>query len=394
MDQYNKLWKWLKENSVSKYDGAHSIHTPKKLTYETISKLDIANKDIFVLFNVEFVVTLLEKGVRADNITFLSDHSNKKILMDKLGIKYIMRDMNTEKKFDVVIGNPPYQDDSTGESTKTTNLYVPFFHKAVSLLNDTGVASMIIPSDWIGPNNSAFKTYIFNCRQIKEIELHPYQKYFKVKKATCNVVLDKTYHGDCKFIDEKSNEKFIDLREQEFLSKDNSDIKYRNLFAKKPSMGYRWLRGKLTRNQIVEDKNGVEFIEGCGRAGQPLDIKKIPASLETTGAGLHKIVMPNVGGTNGDLGNNVKIAESHQVGGHGVVFLVTESKEESANLLAYLNTKPIKELIKRVKTSSPNSKILFEKIPDVDLSIAWDDKKVYYHFGFDQETIDYIESNN
>lgn len=392
MGKYDKLWKWLKTNSVSKYDGSHSIYTPKELTSETVSKINTDNKSILVLFNVEFVISLLEKNVRAEKISFLSDHNHKTMLIEKLGVKYIMTDMNNTKKFDVIIGNPPYQDDSTGESTKTTNLYVPFFHKAVSLLNDDGIVSMIIPSDWIGPNHSSFKNYIFNSRQIKEIDLHPYQKYFKVKKATCNIILDKSYIGDCKFTDEKGNSEILDLRDQEFLSKDNSDIKYRNLFANQPTMGYRWLRGKLNRNQIVEDPNGIEYIEGCGRAGQPLDIKKIPASLETTGAGLHKIVMPNVGGTNGDLGNNVKVAESHQVGGHGVVFLTTNSKTESENLLAYLNTKPIKELIKRVKKSSPNSKILFEKIPDVNLSIKWDDQKVYTHFGFSQEIINYVES--
>lgn len=311
-----------------------------------------------------------------------------------LDITYISKDtfFNMNKKFDVVLGNPPYQDDSTGESTKTTNLYAPFFYKAEKILSENGVMSMIIPSDWIGPNNSEFKKYIFNSRQIKQIELHPYQKYFKVKKATCNVILDKNYSGDCEVIDEGGNRDFIDLRTQDFLSKNNSDIAFRNLFSGCKDMGYRWLRGKLNRNQIVEDLNGVEYIEGCGRAGQPLDIKLIPASLETTGAGLHKIVMPNVGGTNNDLGNNVKIAEPHQVGGHGVVFLTTGSKKESENLLAYLNTKPIKELIKRVKKSSPNSKILFEKIPDVDLSINWDDDKVYNHFGFDQETIEYVKS--
>jgi len=392
MGKYDKLWKWLKDKSLEKYSGSHAIHTPKDLTTQTISKIDTVDKNILVLFNVEFVITLLEDGIEPLQITFLSDNAHKTNLVHRLGIKYVMTDMNTSKKFDVVIGNPPYQDDSTGKSTKTTNLYVPFFYKAESLVSDNGIVSMIIPSDWVGPNNSNFKDYIFNSRHIKEIELHPYQKYFKVKKATCNVILDKSYNGDCKFTDENKNTIMIDLRAQEFLSKDNADIKYRNLFSNYPTMGYRWLRGKLNRNQIIEDPNGVEYIEGCGRAGHPLDIKLIPASLETTGAGLHKIVMPNVGGTNGDLGNNVKIAEKHHVGGHGVVFLTTNSKKESENLLRYLNTKPIKELIKRVKKSSPNSKILFEKIPDVDLSIEWDDQKVYSYFQFTQENIDYVES--
>jgi site-specific DNA-methyltransferase (adenine-specific) len=374
-----------------------SPFTPNRLVRRLLKKISRKNhlsKSVLVAYTLEVAVELWAIGKKNVNITTRTLCPKTRWIAQMLGYKYYTLEelKNMSMKFDVIIGNPPYQDDSTGDSTKTTNLYAPFFYEAEKLLNNTGILSMIIPSDWIGPNKSSFKNYIFNSKQIKEIELHPYQKYFKVKKATCNVILDKTYVGDCSFIDEKGHTEILDLSKQEFLSKDNSDIAFRRLFAGHKNMGHRWLRGKLNRNQIVVDSTGVEYIEGCGKAGASLDIKKIPVSLETTGAGLHKIVMPNVGGTKGDLGNNVKIAESHQVGGHGVVFLTTASKAESENLFAYLNTKPIKELIKRIKTSSPNSKALFEKIPDVDLSIKWDDQKVYNHFGFDKDTIKYVES--
>lgn len=398
-DKQARIWLDLidKIRSNNEFTDNASPFTPNRLIRRNLKKIIFrknSKKSILIFYTLEYAVELWMAGKKNVTIATKTFCPQTRYISQWMGYKYFTWDelTNMNMKFDLILSNPPYQDDSTGNSTKTTNLYVPFFHKAEQLLSDEGILSIIIPSDWIGPNNSSFKNYIFNSRQIKEIELHPYQKYFKVKKATCNVILDKSYIGDCKFTDEKGNSEILDLRDQEFLSKDNSDIKYRNLFANQPTMGYRWLRGKLNRNQIIEDPNGVEYIEGCGRAGQPLDIKKIPASLETTGAGLHKIVMPNVGGTNGDLGNNVKIAESHQVGGHGVVFLTTNSKTESENLLAYLNTKPIKELIKRVKKSSPNSKILFEKIPDVNLSIKWDDQKVYAHFRFSQEIIDYVES--
>lgn len=374
-----------------------SPFTPNRLVNRILKKINLkknSSKSILVAYTLEFAVELWLLGKK--NVTITTDTlcPQTRYLAQQLGYKYytVGELINMSMKFDVIIGNPPYQDDSTGNSTKTTNLYAPFFYKAEKLLSENGILSMIIPSDWVGPNKSHFKNHIFKSKNVKEIELHPYQKYFKVKKATCNVIIDKTYIGDCSFIDEKGKSNLLNLSEQDFLSKDNADINYRNLFENYPTMGYRWLRGKLNRNQIVEDPNGIEFIEGCGRAGEPLDIKLVPSSLETTGAGIHKIVMPNVGGTNGDLGNNVKIAESHQVGGHGVVFLTTNSKTESENLLAYLNTKPIKELIKKVKTSSPNSKVLFEKIPDVDLSVNWDDQKVYTYFKFTQADIDYVKS--
>jgi site-specific DNA-methyltransferase (adenine-specific) len=390
VNKVNKIYKALKEGLIS-FDGAHAIHTPQALVEEVLSKIALQG-DILVMFNVEFVISLVYTyNIAPENITFYSDHDNKSRICSKLGVKYITN-LETDMKFDVVIGNPPYQDDSTGNSTKTTNLYAPFFYKGLDLVKSDGVLSMIIPSDWIGPNKSNFKTYMFNNRHLKEVTLHPYQKYFQVKKGTCNVIVDKSYNGDCRFEDVNSNIQSLDLRTVSFLSNDNTNILYRNLFNTYPSMGYRWLRGKVNLNKIVSARSGHELIVSCGREGEPLNTQIIPKSLEATGFGLHKIVMPNVGGTNGDLGNNVKVAEDHHVGGHSVVFLTTKSKAESLNLLTYLNTTPIKALIKSIKKSSPNSKALFEQIPDVDLSKPWTDARVYKHFGFTQQMIDYAQS--
>jgi len=385
---YNTIAKAI---ATDKFQGAHAIYTPQELAEEVLGKITLQG-DILVMFNIEFVVSLVYTcNIAPENITFYSDHNNKSRICSKLGVKYI-DNLETDMKFDVVIGNPPYQDDSTGNSTKTTNLYTPFFYKGLELVKPNGVLSMIIPSDWIGPNKSNFKTYMFNNRHLKEVTLHPYQKYFQVKKGTCNVIVDKTYNGDCRFEDVNANVQQLDLRTVSFLSNDNTNILYRNLFNTHPSMGYRWLRGKVNLNKIISARSGHELIVSCGREGESLNTQMIPKSLESTGFGLHKIVMPNVGGTKGDLGNNVKVAEDHHVGGHSVVFLTTKSKAESLNLLTYLNTTPIKALIKSIKKSSPNSKALFEQIPDVNLSKPWTDARVYQHFGFTQPMIDYAES--
>ena len=377
---------------TDKFSGAHSVHTPKNLIEEILNKINL-NGTILVMYNVEFVISLVYTyDVNPDAITFYSDHENKNIIIKRLGVTKYITTLGTDMKFDVVLGNPPYQDDSTGNSTKTTNLYTPIFYKGLELVKPNGILSMIIPSDWIGPNNSSFKNFMFNHRELKEITLHPYQKYFKVKKGTCNVIIDKTYNGDCRFEDVNGNVQMLDLKSVSFLSNDNTNIAYRNLFGSHSSMGHRWLRGKLNLNKIVTANTGHEFIVSCGKSGSSLNTITIPESLEQTGFGIHKIVLPNVGGTTGELGNNVKIAEPHHVGGHSVVFLTTASKAESLNLLTYLNTTPIKALIKSVKKSSPNSKALFNQIPDVDLSKSWDNSRVYKHFKFNQQMIDYAES--
>ena len=52
-------------------------------------------------------------------------------------------------KFDVVIGNPPYQDDN---DDKSSNLWTLFWVKALELAKEDGVVSLITPLTWTSPS--------------------------------------------------------------------------------------------------------------------------------------------------------------------------------------------------------------------------------------------------
>ena len=391
-----KLWGWLQRSSSSEFDGSHNIHTPRELTKEIISRMDTQDKSILVLFNVEFVITLLENGISADNITFYSDHDSKSVIVDDLGINNIETDMNDiTKKFDVIVGNPPYQIENGNKSGKgrgTKDIYEGFFDKSLELTEDNGLVSFVIPDKWSGYKPSGLRNKMFNSGHVKEIELLPFMKYFDAKVSTCVIIYDKAYNGDCKFTDEDGIDTDINLQECAFLSRKLKDINYRKLFDGHAGMDYRYTNGRLNRNQIVEDENGAEYIESVGRTGQPFETRRVSLDLEDTGYGQHKIALPINGGTDLTIGKNIKVAKPENTGGFGVVFLTTDSEKESENLIKYLNTKPIIKLTKGVKRGQVNAMTMFKYIPDVDLSIEWDDQKVYDHFNFTKEWIEYAES--
>lgn len=126
MNKRIKLFELLKRESSSLFEGAHQEYTPKIVTEKVLSDLDISDKSILVMFNIEFVITLVETlNVPSRLITFYSDHDNKSYLAEKFGVKYI-KDLETNMKFDCVVGNPPY---TNGQKL----LYTKFFEKALDL---------------------------------------------------------------------------------------------------------------------------------------------------------------------------------------------------------------------------------------------------------------------
>ena len=100
-------WK-LNQRSKFLFEGSHDVHTPQKLVDEMLSQIDLVDKTILVLYNVEFLVSLYY-GLKLNgkNITFLADHPNKIRIANKMGINYI-ENLDTTMKFDVIVGNPPY----------------------------------------------------------------------------------------------------------------------------------------------------------------------------------------------------------------------------------------------------------------------------------------------
>jgi hypothetical protein len=93
-----------------------------------------------------------------------------------------------------------------------------------------------------------------------------------------------------------------------------------------------------------------------------------------------------------DAIGNIKYADPSTVGGHSVVFLTCKSRKDTDKLKAYLETKLIRYLVKSIKISTPNSKNLFELIPD--MPDQWSsDQDLYDRFGLNQEQINLIDNH-
>lgn len=130
----NKLkWEELSKRCLRANDDLQNIHTPYELCEEIISKIDFNNKSVLVLFNFEFVYKLLEKGIK--DITLYTHSSYKKQICDKLSIKNIYKQelSKLNMKFDVVIGNPPFNNDKSTNKKANMGFYNSFVDTARKL---------------------------------------------------------------------------------------------------------------------------------------------------------------------------------------------------------------------------------------------------------------------
>lgn len=375
-------------------DGKY-IRTPYELCKEIISQLgDLSNKTILVVDTVEFITVLREFGAKKENITYIAPYDMKGQLATAFGATVINDTLTNwenknNMKFDVVIGNPPYQSSRDG-TTATEDLSAKFVNKCIDLNAD--VIALIIPSDWIGPNNSSIKNTLFKSNKLSKLCLYG-NKWFNVAKDTCCIFYSNTVCPTTEIVDIYNNSLHVSLNNINAISLDNKLTSFLLKFKGFTSyLDEVWTHGNLYLNKLDEAAGtDYEFIKAVGRKGDPLTLTTIKKGIETTGYGKFKLVMPMVG-DNGKIGQ-IKIATPEQVGGHSVVFLVTNNELESINLKSYLESKPIKLLIKDLKKSTPNSKGVFSCIPLIDITKHWTDVELYSHFKLATDDIKYIEEN-
>ena len=137
---------------VTSRSAGHSIPTPKTLATRMIEEvrnsieMQWAGKSIAVMYNMEFVDALRrENNLDLGDVTYFGDCYNKEIAMNAMGCD--CRDVEElenwrGKKFDVVVGNPPYQ-----SSSNTGNPIWPKFVEMALKISDGG--------GYYSPNTSA-----------------------------------------------------------------------------------------------------------------------------------------------------------------------------------------------------------------------------------------------
>ena len=315
-----------------------------------------------------------------------------------------------DMKFDVIIGNPPYQlNDGGGMGSSAKPLYHKFIEKAKEL--NPRYITMIIPSRWFvgGKGLDEFRYIMLNDRRIKCLVDFPNSKECfpgnDIKGGVCYFLWDSDYEGDCniKTIEgstievakrpllEEGMDTFIRenkgisiLRKVQKLEEESFSVLVSNRKPFGLESTYKGINEKTKEKNILlyGNKNRSYISE--------IEVLKNKELIK-----MYKLFVSKAIGSGNTKTDWIKpfVAEPVSCCTETYLILYTSTnKDEIENVLTYTQTKFFHFLMGLKKITQNTTKSTYSFIPIQDFSKPWSDEELYTKYGLTQEEIDYIES--
>ena len=317
-------------------------------------------------------------------------------------------------KFDVIIGNPPYQmSDGGGTGSSAMPLYHRFVETAIKL--NPCYLTMIIPSRWYagGKGLDAFRESMLNDKHVKSlVDFANSADCFPgviIAGGVCYFLWDKSYHGDCMI----SN-----MQQDNVISKDLRPLNEYTTFIR-DNKAVRIIRKVLSNNAktvdaLVHSRNSfsINSNEKGNIEAKQNDLRLLslsgmsfisPDSIIDRDRVLnrYKVVMTKAmsGGnkptSTGDylIVSTLKLLEPKEVCTETYLCIADfDNQIEALNMLNYVKTKFFRFLLLQSLTSINISKDKFQFVPLQDFSKPWTDEELYAKYGLTEDEIAFIES--
>lgn len=314
-------------------------------------------------------------------------------------------------KFDVIIGNPPYQLDDGGAQASASPIYQLFVQQSLKL--DPRFLSMIIPARWYGGGKGLddFRKEMIENKNIRV--LHDFLNAsdcfpgVEIKGGVCYFLWSRDQSGECKiythvgetiteqtprFLKEKGSDVFI--RYEIGVNVLNKVRKHKektvdSIVSSQKPFGLRtFVKGDEQPFKdciILYQNGGVGYIrkDQIERGEELLDKHKIYVSRAYNAGDNypHQIIGKPIYGA-----PNTCCTETYVSIGPFV------DKNESENFISYLSTRFFRFMVFLSKVSQMAPAKVYQFVPLQDFSHPWTDKMLYEKYGLTDEEIAFIES--
>ena len=397
--------------NVFQMDGLKKI-SPYSATQEQFQQLS--------LFSDELEVQEVEESK-----TQIKDwKKNKMIGFERLSSE------ESEMKFDVVIGNPPYQEEAQGTSTKDMPIYHKFISESYKISKK---ASLITPARFLSNAGGTPKTWnqqMLNNQHVKvsffeqksgnvfpgtdikggvavtyydtEQEFEPIEVFvpFIEMNSIRKKVIKKNFESIDQFVTNRGSYRYSDLIYTDFpnLMERVSDRRIAsNAFEKLPELFF-----------DVKPEDGNEYIKIYGRFNNERvykwfrkDYVVCPSNFEK-----YKIILPKANGS-GAIGEVLSTPViGYPVIGYTETFISVgefDSLEEAEACLKYIKSKFLRTMLGVLKITQDNTKAVWHYIPLQDFTVNSDidwtqavadiDRQLYQKYNLSPEEIAFIETH-
>lgn len=290
---------------------------------------------------------------------------------------FLEEDMS--KKFDVIVGNPPYNGSNNGN--------IPIYHKFVRKSQELAdQVLMIIPSSFAMSNerNGSEVRQLVGTKQTEFIKFLSSDIFKTADVETLYFIWKKGSTNKTRIINSDDEEHFTtnytyiwrNKKVKSILEKCGTDeskdgwIKFYRIEKSK-------LCDKETNTVTTINKDKVEITKTTTVDRYVNHYRVVTSFLPNSPNHLDVVHVVEPG---------VSVKDGYTVS-------LCSSKEEAENLSKYLKCNLVLFIFNKTKTSRTLRSPQLKFIPKVPLDRLWTDKELYEYFGLTKEEIDYIEAN-
>ncbi|MEI6754350.1 MAG: Eco57I restriction-modification methylase domain-containing protein [Paludibacter sp.] len=319
-----------------------------------------------------------------------------------------------DMKFDVIIGNPPYQmNDGGGMGTSAMPIYHKFILQAKKL--NPRYLSMIIPARWYsgGKGLDEFRDEMLQDNRIREI--HDYLDAsdcfpgVQIKGGICYFLWERDNKGLCKVTSYNRND-LISTMERPLLEK-GAEVFIR----------FNEAIGILKKVQSLEEKTILNEISSRKPYGIDSNYTKfnktktVDTPIKLYRFGDTGYISKNEVVKNKDLINKIKVIISkagsgsdsfpHQIIGVPIIsepnsvstetYIVLrtfDNLNQANNFISYVSTKFFRFLVSLIKNTQNAAKGVYFFVPIQNFDESWTDEKLYKKYRLTEEEIAFIDS--
>ena len=350
-------------------NSIQNVHTPKTLADDIINRIGLdqfEGKDVLVIANYDVVKLLAwmkghKKSINFKSLTFLTDIDPNLLPQKDRDLSMyntVVADLSSPdtidmmgKKYDIVIGNPPYNDDSTTGNDGSRRgfaggLFVKFIDMSVHWANKGGWVSIVAPSRR------------FLAGKFRESNLCKYMKKGLMSITSADSFFDIDIDGICVYMF-KAGVPQIALTDD--CLKPTYDTPRENLSK------YHHRSKSAPRRVINElEKSDTGSVVYCTTSV----IVRVtdPSRVEDRHADSWRVIY-NANGATDSIGK-VLVAKPGEYVSGSVNYMVVNSAEEANLICETLNSERTKEIQSSVRVSCANSAYHMSFIEDPLLTLT------------------------